>query len=58
MSHGPGLFLSPPAPEIGAIFYNDFWPFREGKDGPKHEFYCIVAIRTRAARQTERAPIG
>jgi hypothetical protein len=55
--HGPDLFLSPPAPEIGATFTIDSWPFREGKEGPKHEFYRIVAIRTRSPPRREGASL-
>jgi hypothetical protein len=33
--HGPDLFLSPPAPEIGVTCMIDSWPFRERKDGPQ-----------------------
>jgi hypothetical protein len=57
MSHGPGLFLSPPAPEVGAILYNDSWPLREGKDGPQTRISSNCCNPdTRRARHKE-API-
>jgi hypothetical protein len=45
--HGPDLFLSPPAPEIGVIFMMDRGHSVRAKTGRRRECCRIVAIRSR-----------